>query len=308
VDQYHRTKLPNGLRIVSERIPHVRSVAVGIWVAAGSRYEPAELAGVSHFMEHLLFKGTANRTSREISMAIESVGGQLNAFTAKEYTCFYAKVLDEHFPLALEILADMLRNSRLAPRDIANERGVVLEEIKMYEDTPDDLVHVLFTSSLWPQHALGRPVIGFTETITQLTPAQVRSYYERFYAPSGTIVAVAGNVTPAQVEEEVYRWFGDWQGETVSTPLTPPQAVRQNTCRWKQTEQVHIAVGGPGVPLGDKDLYVLSVLSNLLGGGSSSRLFQEIREERGLAYSIYTFTSSYRDCGLFGVYVGTSPD
>jgi len=307
VHKFKRTELDNGIKVLTETIPHVRSVTVGAWIAAGSRYEPAPVAGVSHFLEHLLFKGTENRTSREISLAIDAVGGQLNAFTSKEYTCYYARVLDEHFPLGFEVLSDMLRYSLLDPKDIENEKGVVLEEIRMYEDAPDDLVHVVFGQTLWPDHPLGRPVVGAIDTVASMSPEEIHGFFDLLYSPANTVIVVAGHVDHNWVVDQVEQRLGGWSRQHQPMALDPPESHRAVTVRRKETEQAHLVVGGPGVSIADRRLYVMSVLSTILGGGTSSRLFQEVREERGLAYSIYTFTSTYRDAGLLGIYAGTSP-
>jgi len=304
---YQLTVLPNGLRVISEELPHVRSVAVGIWVGAGSRHEPPELAGVSHFIEHLLFKGTEWRTARQIAEEMDAIGGQLNAFTGKECTCFYARVLDEHFARAVDILAEMVLHPRLDPGDIEKEKNVVAEEIAMYEDTPEDLVHDVLGLALWPRDGLGRPVQGFASTVRALTRAEVLAYYERFYTPGNMVVAAAGNVAHERVVAEVARRFAGRAGRADLGPAGRPVAAPGSVYREKDIEQIHLCLGVASVPLGDPRLQALYLLSNILGGGTSSRLFQEIREERALAYSVYSFHSAFRDAGLTGVYLATSP-
>lgn len=299
--------LPNGTRLVLEDIPHVRSVSLGIWVRCGSRDEDLKEHGASHFLEHLLFKGTKKRTAKEIAESLESVGGHLNAFTAKEYTCFYAKVLDEHFDLALDVLSDMFFNSLFAEEDVEKEKRVVLEEISMYEDSPDELVHDLFSQTVWPDDALGRPILGTAASVSTLDRDLLLEYYRRHYVPERTVIAAAGRFDPEVIADKLAAVFaaagGRSEGGFESKPK-PTAAVRFHE---KETEQIQICLGVPGLAQDDKDIYVLHVLNNVLGGGLSSRLFQEIREERGLAYSIYSYHAAHFDTGLFTVYAGTSP-
>lgn len=303
---YIKERLPNGLRVICEEIPYVRSVTAGIWVGAGSRYEE-ENSGISHFIEHLLFKGTSTRSAREIAETMDSVGGQLNAFTSKEHTCFYARVLDQHFSVAVDLLSDMVLRSRFDPDDIAKEKGIIVEEIKMYEDAPDELVHDLFAQNIWAEHPLGRNIVGSAGIINSLSRQDVLKYFKEHYTPDNIVVAVAGNVSPARVVEEVGRAMGGMTGK--GAPVNQPSpAVRPGvSVKTKDLEQVHICLGTRGVPQDHDDMYPLYVLNNTLGGGQSSRLFQKIREERGLAYSVYSYLSSYRDAGLFTVYAGMSP-
>ena len=298
--------LNNGIQVLTEDISHVRSVVLGIWVNVGSRDEPREMAGVSHFVEHLMFKGTRKRTAREIAEALDAVGGQLNAFTTKEYTCYYARVADEHFDLALDILADMVLESRFAAEDINRERNVIAEEIKMYEDTPDELVHDVFATTIWQDHALGQPVIGRAGVIENLTRDQIMSYYQAHYVPANLVVAVAGNINHQKVVEKVESVLGHLKGEAKPRNPVVPAPHERVACRIKDTEQVHLCMGVPGLPLDHEHVYVLQLINTALGGGLSSRLFQEIRENRGLVYSIYSYHSSYHDAGLFCVYAGLS--
>ncbi|MBE3587109.1 MAG: insulinase family protein [Thermoanaerobacteraceae bacterium] len=303
---YQTVTLENGVKILTEDIPHVRSVVLGIWVDVGSRDESPEVAGVSHFIEHMMFKGTERRTARDIAEALDAVGGQLNAFTTKEYTCYYARVLDEHFDLALDILTDMLFHSRFAPEDIDRERNVIIEEIKMYEDAPDELVHDVFATTIWQGHALGRPIIGTAEVIRNLSREDILHYYRHHYNPGKLVVAVAGNIDHGRTVEKLRSILGQLEGEPVSRRLGHPLPRREVTCRTKDTEQVHLCVGAPGLPLDHDQVYVFQLVNTILGGGISSRLFQEIREQRGLVYTIYSYHSSYRDAGLFCVYAGLS--
>ncbi len=302
----NRVILDNGVCILTEEIPHVRSAAVGFWVEAGSRDEADAAAGVCHFIEHMLFKGTENRSAKDIAEALDRVGGQLNAFTTKEYTCYYARVLDEHLELAVDILTDMLFNSRFTPEDVERERNVIVEEIKMYEDTPDELVHDVLAQALWHKHALGRPVIGSAGVIQNLSRGALLDYYDRYYRHGRFVIAVAGNVKHEQVTGLLGRIFGDVPAGGAPRVVTAPHPNQGVECRGKETEQVHLCIGSQGLRLDDDHIYVLQVLNTLLGGGMSSRLFQKVREQLGLAYNIYSYHSSYRDTGLFGIYAGLS--
>lgn len=304
---YHKTVLPNGLRVITEEIPHVRSVSVGFWIGVGSRHETEDLAGITHFIEHLLFKGTEGRSARQIAEAIDAVGGHLNAFTSKECTCFYARVLDDHFPTAVDLLVDLILQPRLDAGDIEKEKNVVVEEIMMYEDTPEELVHDIFSLALWPGHPLGRAVQGTSDSVRALSRAQVLEYYERYYVPENVVVAAAGNIPHERVVEEVSRRFAGRTGSGPFRAPVRPQSAQGAVYREKEIEQVHLCLGTEGIPMGDVRIHPLHLLSNILGGGSSSRLFQEIREERGLAYSVYAFHNSYQDSGLAGIYLATSP-
>lgn len=307
---YHKTVLPGGLRVVTEEIPHVRSVSVGVWVGAGSCWEDEVSQGVSHFIEHLLFKGTANRTARQIAQAIEGRGGNLNAFTSKEHTCYYAKVLDEHFPMATAVLADMLTRSLLDPAEIAKEKGVIVEEIKMYEDVPDDVVHDLFAHALWSGHPFGRPVVGTAATVQRLDRQEILDFMGAHYTPDNMVIAVAGNVSHDLVLETVNSEFAALAGARSTglqfppAPAGPGQSVAM--VRRKETEQMHLVLGMRGLHQDHEDLYALQLMNTVLGGGASSRLFQQIREERGLAYTVYSYPWTMRNSGAFGVYAGTS--
>lgn len=302
-----KSTLPNGIRVLTERIPHVRTVAVGIWVGTGSRYEAADQHGISHFLEHLFFKGTATRSALEIAQAADDIGGQMNAFTDREQTVFYVKVLSTHLDRALDIYADMLLNSTLAPESIERERQVIAEEIKSYEDSPDELVQDLFAQTVWNGHPLGRPVIGTAATVTRLTRDDFLSHIQRFYRPNNVVIAAAGELEHDQVVDLIARHFGGWQGTTIEVPQVPPRPQADVATRLKETEQVHLSLGTQGIAQADERRYALSVLDHLLGGGMSSRLFQEIRERRGLVYSIASYAASYRDGGLFVIYAGMSP-
>lgn len=297
--------LPNGVRIVYEHLPWVKSVSIGIWVKAGSVSETEQNNGISHFIEHMMFKGTARRSAKVLAEELDAVGGQLNAFTSREYTCYYAKVLDEYVDIAIDVLGDMFFNSLFAVEAIEKERNVILEEIKMYEDTPDDIVHDLLSRALFHGHALGRPIIGTSANINQISRNDILTYIRQTYRPDNTVIAVAGSFAPEEIKERLASVFGNWTAEgkleTASQSGFYQQPIMVKT---KDIEQVHICLGSYSLAAGDPNIYVLHCLNSLLGGGISSRLFQSIREERGLAYSVYSYTSNYMDAGMFGIYAG----
>ncbi|GAA1887356.1 M16 family metallopeptidase [Actinomadura bangladeshensis] len=307
-----RTVLPGGLRIITESMPTVRSAAFGIWSAVGSRDEAPADAGASHYLEHVLFKGTSRRSALEISAAIDAVGGDLNAFTAKEYTCYYARVLDADLPLAVDVVSDMVADSVNRPEDVEAERGVILEEIHMRDDDPGDLIHDEFSTALYGDTPLGRPILGSEDSINALSRDRIHGYYREHYVPSKLVVSVAGNIDHDEVVGLVSRAFaGHLTGDAepaaprlngAPAPLDPRSVVID-----KDTEQAHIILGGAGVSRTDDRRFALGVLNAALGGGMSSRLFQEIREKRGLAYSVYSYTAQYADSGIFGVYAGCQP-
>ena len=310
-----RSEFGSGLRLVTERMPGVRSASVGFWVLAGSRDEAPAISGSSHFLEHLLFKGTERRSARDIAEAFDAVGGDLNAFTAKEYTCYYARVRDRDLELAVDHLADMLQHSVIRREDLDGERQVILEEINMHEDSPEDVVHDLFTQTLWPEHPLGRPILGTAETIRAATRASVRRFYRRHYVPGHLVVAAAGNLR----HEDVVRMLTD---RLDTGPELSPGSVRnsrsrratrapepsgQHAVRRKKTEQAHVCIGTNGLARSDPDRFAFLIVNTALGGGMSSRLFQEIREQRGLAYSVYSYHAQYTERGIFSAYAGTTP-
>jgi len=300
--------LPNGIRVVTEEVPYVQSVAMGIWVDTGARDETDEHSGISHFIEHLLFKGTERRTALQIAEEFDAVGGQLNAFTDKEFTCYYAKVLPEHTELALDVLADMLQNSLMDAEEIEREKNVVIEEIKRHEDTPDELIHDIFLETVWPGHPLGRSVIGRPEVIAALTRDDILAYLKHHYLPQRMVVAAAGNVSGERVVDCVQRYLGGMAGSAEPRQPTAP-AVNAGTMEVsRSTEQVHFCVGTRGYTQYDEDRYPLGLIDTAVGGGMSSRLFQEVREKRGLCYAIGSYTASYREAGMFAVYAGTSPE
>lgn len=305
---YRREVLPNGLVVLTERMDHVKSVALGVWVKVGSRDEPPEKAGISHFMEHMLFKGTERRSAEEIAKAIDAVGGTLDAFTSREETCFYAKVLGEHLPLAVELLADILLRSKIDPRDIEREQQVVLQEIKSVEDTPDDLVHDLFAQAIWGDHPLGRPVLGTKETLLRIRREDVLEHIRNFYQPNRMVVAAAGDLEHERLVDLLAEAFQGFEGKALPVDSGPPIARQATVNEDRNSAQVHLCLGVEGLPYAHQDRYALYLINAFLGGSMSSRLFQEVREKRGLVYSIYSYQSSYRDAGLLVIYAGCSPE
>ena len=307
-----RTTLPGGLRIITEQVPGVRSVAFGIWVNVGSRDETGAQMGSAHYLEHLLFKGTSRRSALDISAAIEAVGGDLNAFTTKEYTCYYARVLDVDLPLAIDVVSDVVTDALIRTEDVEQERGVILEEIAMHEDDPTDVVHDEFAAAMFGDTPLGRPILGTIDTISGITRRSINAFYRGKYRPERMVVAAAGSLDHDTVVRQVRAAFAhvlDPDAE-VAAPRMPrrPRAhgAGMRVCT-RPTEQAHLVLGVPGITRSDQRRYALSVLSTAFGGGMSSRLFQEVREKRGLAYSVYSYAQGYSDDGMFGVYVGCLP-
>ncbi|HEY6485691.1 MAG TPA: pitrilysin family protein [Candidatus Cybelea sp.] len=304
---YKKTTLPNGIRVLTETMPGFRSATVGIWADVGSASEPHQRRGISHLVEHMLFKGTPRRSARQIAETMDGVGGNLNAFTDKETTCYYAKVIDRHVPLALDVLADMFLHSTFDPAELDKEQKVILEEIKMYEDAPDELIHDIFLQTMWSGSNLGEPTIGFAETVVAITPDDLRAHMRAHYAPNSVIVAAAGNIEHDRFVELVDGEFKEFGGISAASTPEEPATTPGRHVREKDSEQAYVVLGTRGVTIRDERRYALSVLDTVLGGGMSSRLFQEIREKRGLVYSVYSFQAAYRGAGLFGVYAGTSP-
>jgi predicted Zn-dependent peptidase len=302
-----RTVLPNGLIILTERMDHLRSVAMGVWIKSGSRCEPAEISGISHFVEHMLFKGTRSRSAQAIAREMDSIGGNLDAFTGKETICFNVKSLADHVPIALDVLSDLVLNPVFAAPDIERERGVILEEIKIDEDNPDVLVHELFTQSFWKDHPLGWPILGTTRTVASLDQDKLFNYHnDRFHA-GNMVFSAAGNLDHDQFAESIASRFSNLASGAQLNELAAPEASARVVLRNKKSlEQVQICLGVPAPPITDENRYATLILNTVLGGGMSSRLFQTIREERGLAYSIYSDLSPYRDTGTLCVYAGTS--
>lgn len=285
----------------------VRSVSTGFWFDVGARDEPQELAGTSHFLEHLLFKGTLTRSAKDIADSFDAVGGDINAFTGKEYTCYYCRVLDQDLTMALDVLADMLVYSVIDPTELESERKVILEEIAMHEDAPDELVHDLFYRSIWGGHPLGRPVLGYNESISSVARDAVASYWRDRYGPTNLVVAAAGNVDHDELVERVAMIPFPTSGRKTLRGDNVPVAQPGITVHRRPTEQAHIVVGMPGLHRGHEDRHALGLMDTVMGGGMSSRLFQEIREKRGLAYSVYSYRSMYADAGTYAIYCGTTP-
>ncbi len=305
---YDRTILSDGLTVLTERMDAVRSVAIGIWFAVGSRDETPAEAGMSHFMEHMMFKGTPTRTAAEISETFDGMGAELNAFTSKECTCYYARVLDQHVDVAIEVLSDMVVNALLEDEACRNEREVVLEEIARMEDTPDDRVHELFARTLWPEHPIGLSVLGRRETVGGFDHAASVGFRERHYLTGNCVVAAAGDLPHDDIVELTRRHLKLTGGPRATRPKASQATESRLVILEKDTEQTHICYGVTGLDARHEDRFVLSVLDTILGGGMSSRLFQEIREKRGLAYAVYSYHALYEDTGQFTVYAGTRPD
>ena len=307
-DKHVKKNTDNGVRIVYEEIPYLRSVSVGIWVAAGSRYENEFNNGISHFIEHMMFKGTANRTAKEIAESMESIGGQINAFTGRECTCYYAKALDEHIDTMIDVLSDIFFNSLFSESVLDVERSVIFEEIGMYEDTPDDLVHDLLSRTVWPGNPLGLPILGSVKCLNNISRDTIIGYMKDNYLPQRTVVSVAGNFREDFLLEELEKRFGNWKpAKDDKSNIIPTQYKRGFKIKEKSIEQVHVCMGMQGVSHGDDNLYALLAVNNVFGGTMSSRLFQKVREELGMAYSIFSFPASFIDNGLYTIYAATNP-
>jgi predicted Zn-dependent peptidase len=300
--------LPSGLRLATESMPHVRSVSVGVWLTRGSRHESDENSGVAHFVEHMLFKGTETRSAQVIAQTIDSIGGQLDAFTAKEYAGYYIKVLDEHLPLAIDLLSDLVRNPALVPSDVEREQGVILEEIKMVEDAPDDLVHEVFAQQFWSKHPLGRPILGTPDTVSSFTSAGLRRYFESTYLAPNLVIAAAGHLEHAELKALVERSFAALRTGHVEPAGAPPAMTPGLVVRHKDIEQSHLCLGTPAYPQAHDDRHALYVLNVILGGSMSSRLFQHVREERGLAYAVWSSLINYSDAGAITIYAGCAAE
>jgi predicted Zn-dependent peptidase len=307
VRNIRREILPNGLTLITEEMEHIRSASIGIWIKTGSRDEDLPLNGISHFIEHMVFKGTKHRTAEEIARQVDSIGGNMDAFTAKECVCFSAKVLDEHMPIAMDILSDLVLNPVFTAEDIGRERGVILEEIKMDEDNPDYLVHEIFTQNFWKDHPLGKPILGTKDTVKKFERDSVLDFYRQRFAPGNVIICAAGHFKHEQFVDLVAKHFDQMKavknGFHSPKPKIVPRIIMRNK---KSLEQVQICVGVPSHPIAHENRHASYLLNTLLGGGMSSRLFQNIRERQGLAYAIYSDMSPYRDTGCLSVYAGTS--
>ena len=306
---FDQITLKNGLRIIGERIPHFRSVSVGFWVGSGSQYETPDEAGLSHFLEHMVFKGTEKRTTRQIAEEMDKVGGQLNAFTSKECTCFYAKVVDEHLPLAMDVLSDLVTAPIFDPAELEKEKGVVIEEINMSADDPEDSVHELLMLANYGDQPVARPILGTEEKIAAYSSEDLRAYWKKMYRPQNTVLALAGNydwnAVVALAEKLLDKWSPDaFESRACTTNPVPVTLLTKE----KDIEQIHICLGFPALPIGDERSYELSLFNSVFGGAMSSRLFQKIREERGAAYTVYSYPNAYTDSGMLSVYAGTNPD
>ena len=302
---FYKTKLSNGISIVAANIPYLRSISIGIWVKAGSRNEIPELNGIFHFLEHLAFKGTKRRSAHQIAIEMDSIGGHINAFTSREYTCYTAKVLDEHLPIAIDVLSDILLNSVFDPKEIERERKVILEEINMVEDSPDDLIFDMLYQDVWSNHSLGLPTQGFPETVNRISRQDILSHMERFYSSNNVIISIAGNIDFSDSVDLLEKYFCKFKSTEI-IDSGPVQEMKFGTvCKYKKLEQVHVCLAAAGIKTNDKQRYECYLLNAILGGSMSSRLFQKIREEKGLAYSVHSMNSNYKDSGIFMVYAAT---
>lgn len=302
---YNFFTLKNGLRVIIENIDYVNSVSVGLWVENGSRNENSKNNGISHFIEHMLFKGTSTRSAKQIAESIEDVGGQINAFTGKEATCFYIKTLDSHINLALDVLSDMLFNSRFDEKDINKEKSVVIEEINMSEDSPEDVLSDLHSRAIWGNDSLSLPILGFAKTVNSFTREQLLEYKNSRYIPENSVISIAGKVNSNNIKTLVEEYFGNWKcNEKYITHYSTPAILNNHLFKKKSIEQLHISLGMPGVELGNENAYSLILLGNILGGGASSLLFQKVREDLGKCYSIYSYISSFKNTGVICIYTG----
>lgn len=301
--------LENNLTVVYECLNHLKSVSFGVWIGVGSRNETRQNNGISHFIEHMLFKGTKTRTAKDIAYSIDRIGGEINAFTGKDCTCFYTKTLDSDLETAVDILSDMVLNPLFNPEHIEKEKKVVLEEIRMYEDDPEEYVHDLLTEEMWSDGPLGYPILGTAESLQQISSNDLYKFMSDYYVPDNCVISVVGNFKENRLHDIINKYFSKWKsiGYCRLSELRPDFRTHF-LYRKKETEQTHICIGFRGLPMSDERLYALMVLNNIIGGGMSSRLFQNIREERGLVYSIYSFPTTFRDCGMFTIYAATNPD
>ncbi len=305
----NREEFSNGLTVVTEKMPNLRSISLGVWLKKGSRHESSPENGISHFIEHLLFKGTANRSAKDIALTIDSIGGHIDAFTAKEYTCFYAKVLDDHLPVALDLLSDIVLNPRFEPSEIEKERKVIFEEIRMVDDTPDELVYDLFNQNLWPDHPLGRPIQGTVESVSAMTPEILTRYFRGSYQPGNLLITATGNVDHDLLVASIRRAFEPLTNGSQVPAIAPPALnpglfIREK----KELGQIHLCLGVKGFPLNSEHRFQEYLLNTMLGGAMSSRLFQNIREDRGLAYNVFSSVNSFKDTGYLMVYAATAPE
>lgn len=308
---YKKTLLKSGIKVITEEIPFFKSASIGLWVNTGSKDEPSALNGISHFIEHMIFKGTQTRSATEIAEIMDNVGGQLNAFTEKEQTCYYARVIDRHVPLAIELLADMLLSSVYDPVELEREKGVILEEIRMYDDSPDEVIFDIFTQTVLGNHPLGRPILGTREVVSRITREDIMAHLAGNYVGKNVIVSAAGNIVHEEIVRHVEHYFEELSSRKGRRRKSEPDIAfprKTEVLKYKDCEQVYIVMGGKGISQRDDAKYRVSVLDSILGGSMSSRLFQEIREKRGLVYSVCSFQNQFFNAGLFGVFAGTSID
>ena len=306
---YKKHVLENGLTIIGEEIPYVKSISLGVWINAGSRIEDEEISGVSHFIEHMLFKGTKNRTSKQIASEIDNLGGQINAFTSKECTCYYVKLLNSHIDIGIDVLSDMILNSKFDKEDLDKERSVIIEELKMYEDSPEDLAYDLLTENIYKDDALGMNIIGTEESLKRLNREKLLEYFNKYYVPNNSVISISGNFNFNEIINKIEEKFKNWKKRDVDIDIKKAEFKSCFLSKNKDTEQVNLALSLEAVPLeNDEEVYALAVINTVLGGSISSRLFQKIREEKGLVYSIYSSQSLYRKCGELGIFASMSND
>ena len=306
---YKKHVLENGLTIIGEEIPYVKSISLGVWINAGSRIEDEEISGVSHFIEHMLFKGTKNRTSKQIASEIDNLGGQINAFTSKECTCYYVKLLNSHIDIGIDVLSDMILNSKFDKEDLDKERSVIIEELKMYEDSPEDLAYDLLTENIYKDDALGMNIIGTEESLKRLNREKLLEYFNKYYVPNNSVISISGNFNFNEIINKIEEKFKNWKKRDVDIDIKKAEFKSCFLSKNKDTEQVNLALSLEAVPLeNDEEVYALAVINAVLGGSISSRLFQKIREEKGLVYSIYSSQSLYRKCGELGIFASMSND
>ena len=304
---YKKHVLENGLTIIGEEIPYVKSISLGVWINAGSRIEDEEISGVSHFIEHMLFKGTRNRTSKQIASEIDNLGGQINAFTSKECTCYYVKLLDSHIDIGIDVLSDMILNSKFNEDDLDKERSVIIEELKMYEDSPEDLAYDLLTENIYKHDPLGMNIIGTEESLKRLNREKLLDYFNKYYVPNNSVIAISGNFNFDEIINKIEEKFKVWKKRDVNVYIKKAEFKSCFLTKNKDIEQVNLAMSLEAVPIeSDKDVYALAVINTVFGGSISSRLFQKIREEKGLVYSIYSSQSLYRKCGELGIFASMS--
>ena len=304
---YKKHVLENGLTIIGEEIPYVKSISLGIWINAGSRIEDEEISGISHFIEHMLFKGTKNRTSKQIASEIDNLGGQINAFTSKECTCYYVKLLDSHIDIGIDILSDMILNSKFNEDDLDKERSVIIEELKMYEDSPEDLAYDLLTENIYKNDPLGMNIIGTEESLERLNREKLLDYFNKYYVPNNSVIAISGNFNFNEIINKIEEKFKGWKKKSVNIDIKKAEFKSCFLTKNKDIEQVNLAMSLEAVPLeNDEEVYALAVINTVFGGSISSRLFQKIREEKGLVYSIYSSQSLYRKCGELGIFASMS--